>query len=71
MIQCSAGADHDPGIQLPDARFIPTVSERSDDDDESGKLQYIVEVFAVIDHSIFQRSVSFGLSPIKVGDCED
>ena len=50
-------AAHDPGVRLPDARFIPYTSERSDDDGESNKRQYIVEVLAVIDHRIFQRSV--------------
>lgn len=50
---------HDPGMRLPDARFIPYTSERSDDDGESNKRQYIVEVLAVIDHRIFQRFYTF------------
>jgi len=48
---------HEPGIQLPDARFIPYTSERADGDSESGKFQYVVEMLAVIDYSIYQRSV--------------
>jgi len=59
---CVAAAAHDPGMQLPDARFIPYTSERSGGTDDSGKFQYIVEILAVIDYSIFRRSVCLTIS---------
>jgi len=45
-------------MRIPDARFIPYTSGRSDgDDDGAQKLQYVVEILAVIDYRIFRRSV--------------
>jgi len=53
---------YEAGMRIPDARFIPYTSERTDsDDDDARKLHYIVEILAVIDYRIFQRSV-----PVKI-----
>jgi len=60
----SVCADYGEGIHLQDGRYIPYISER-DGDGESGKFQYVVEILAVIDYRIFQRSVGSNFSVIR------